>query len=45
LTGLPSLRADRLRSPIGTILLVWDDERRLRALDFEDHEARLERRL
>jgi len=32
---------DRVRSPVGTLLVVWDDAGRLRALDFEDFEARL----
>ncbi|MBI1774630.1 MAG: methylated-DNA--[protein]-cysteine S-methyltransferase [Proteobacteria bacterium] len=35
------LKIDRLASPIGTILLVFDDAG-LRALDFGDHEPRLQ---
>jgi methylated-DNA-[protein]-cysteine S-methyltransferase len=36
---------DRIASPIGTILLVFDGAGRVRALDFEDHEDRLHRLL
>jgi methylated-DNA-[protein]-cysteine S-methyltransferase len=36
------LLLDRLPSPIGTLLLVWQ-ENALRALDFGDNEARFER--
>ena len=36
---------DRTASPIGTIALVVDDEGVLRAIDFEDHEARMLRLL
>ncbi len=32
---------DRLKTPIGTMLLVTDDDGALRALDFEDYEARM----
>jgi methylated-DNA-[protein]-cysteine S-methyltransferase len=32
---------DRLESPIGTMLLIHDPEERLRALDFDDFEARM----
>jgi len=39
------LGADRLPSPIGTILLVFDEDGVLRALDFEDCEARMLRLL
>jgi methylated-DNA-[protein]-cysteine S-methyltransferase len=35
------LLLDRCSSPIGTILLVFDDQGALRALDFEDYEARM----
>src|SRR5579872_2250333 len=35
------LRLDRLASPIGTILLVSDADGALRALDFDDYEARM----
>jgi O-6-methylguanine DNA methyltransferase len=35
------LQLDRWSSPIGTILLVFDDQGALRALDFEDYEARM----
>ncbi|MCC6848257.1 MAG: methylated-DNA--[protein]-cysteine S-methyltransferase [Deltaproteobacteria bacterium] len=40
-----SFRRARLASPIGALSLVWDDDDVLRALDFEDHEARLQRLL
>src|SRR5262249_61419979 len=36
---------DRVPSPLGTILLVCDGAGRLRALDFDTHEARLQRLL
>jgi len=36
---------DRVPSPLGPIVLVCDGEGRLRALDFETHEARLQRLL
>lgn len=34
------LYLDRMKSPIGTMLLVWEPSA-LRALDFDDHEPRL----
>lgn len=37
------LRLERLASPIGAILLVTDDAGAIRALDFEDCEARMHR--
>lgn len=40
-----ALTLDRAPSPIGTILLVFDREARLRALDFEDFEERMRRLL
>ena len=36
-----SLRLDRLETPIGVALLVTDDAGVLRALDWEDYEARM----
>ncbi len=39
------LLLDRVRSPIGTILLVHDEDDRLRALDFQDFEDRMHRLL
>ena len=36
-----TFKLDRLTSPIGTMLLVTDDDGALRALDFEDYEARM----
>lgn len=38
---MPTLFLDPYESPIGTILLVTDEDRRLRALDFADHEPRM----
>lgn len=43
--AMPTLFLDHYESPIGTILLVTDKERRLRALDFSDHELRMRRLL
>ncbi len=39
------LTIDHLSSPIGTLLLVSDDDGRVRALDFDDYEARMLRLL
>jgi len=39
------LRVDRATSPIGTLLLVFDDLDRVRSLDFEDRKARMVRLL
>jgi methylated-DNA-[protein]-cysteine S-methyltransferase len=39
------LTIDRVTSPMGTLLLVCDEEGRLRALEFEDHEPRMMRLL
>lgn len=39
-----NLFVDRLPSPIGTILLAWENDV-LRALDFEDYESRLHKLL
>ncbi len=36
-----AFRLDRLRTPIGVALLVTDTDGVLRALDWEDHEARM----
>jgi methylated-DNA-[protein]-cysteine S-methyltransferase len=36
---------DHIPSPIGTLLIVYDRDARLRALDFEDHEPRMRRLL
>jgi methylated-DNA-[protein]-cysteine S-methyltransferase len=38
-------RLDRIATPIGVALVVQDDDRRVRALDWEDHEARMTRLL
>lgn len=40
-----TLFLDHYESPVGTILLVTDEDRRLRALDFADHEPRMRRLL
>jgi methylated-DNA-[protein]-cysteine S-methyltransferase len=42
---LEKLSIDRLKTPIGEALLVFDGEGLLRALDWEDHEPRLLRLL
>ena len=39
------LAINRLSTPIGTLLLVSDDDGRVRALDFDDYEARMLRLL
>ena len=39
------LQLDRVPSPIGTMLVVFDDEAQLRALDFDDYEPRMNRLL
>lgn len=44
--GAPARVAiDRLRTPIGTALVVTDEEGRVRAFDWHDHEARVQRLL
>ena len=40
-----SLKMDRLPTPIGELVLLADEQGRLRALDWADHEARLQRLL
>ena len=40
-----TLLLDRIATPIGVALLVTDEAGRLRALDWEDHEARMRRLL
>jgi methylated-DNA-[protein]-cysteine S-methyltransferase len=40
-----TLFADRIASPIGTMLVIHDAEERLRALDFHDFEPRMRRLL
>jgi methylated-DNA-[protein]-cysteine S-methyltransferase len=45
-SSLPTkLYLDRFESPIGTILLVHDQQDRLRVLDFQDYEPRMHRLL
>jgi methylated-DNA-[protein]-cysteine S-methyltransferase len=39
------LTLDRMRTPLGQALLITDEDHRLRALDWEDHAARLQRQL
>jgi methylated-DNA-[protein]-cysteine S-methyltransferase len=39
------LRVDRVASPLGSVVLVWDGDARLRALDFAGCEARMLRLL
>lgn len=36
------LRLDALASPLGRLLIVCDEDGRVRALDFEDYEARMQ---
>src|SRR5690242_8768128 len=36
---------ERLSTPTGSILIVTDDEHRVRAVDWEDHEGRMQRLL
>ncbi len=40
-----TLFTERLRTPIGTLLLVTDDRDRVRVLDWDDYTARMERLL
>jgi methylated-DNA-[protein]-cysteine S-methyltransferase len=35
------LQRDQFVSPIGAVLVVWDEHERLRAIDFEDFESRM----
>src|SRR3546814_14422510 len=42
---MPTLFLDQYESPIGIILLVTDEERQLRALDFADYASRMRRLL
>ncbi len=44
-TSIAKLQLDRVASPLGTLLVVCDDACRLRALDFHDCEARMQRLL
>jgi methylated-DNA-[protein]-cysteine S-methyltransferase len=37
------LGLDRLPTPIGMLLIVFDEEQRLRALDWDDYEERMRR--
>jgi len=39
------LQLDRLSSPIGSVLVVWDRKQHLRAIDFEDFEERMRKLL
>lgn len=40
-----SLFVDRINTPTGRMIIVMDGEQRLRALDWEDHEPRMQRLL
>ena len=42
---LENFQIDRIASPLGTLLVVCDDTGRLRALDFHDYQARMQRLL
>ena len=39
------LTLDRMRTPLGQALLITDEDHRLRALDWEDHAAPMQRQL
>lgn len=41
MTETPRLFLDRTQTPIGELMIVADDEGRLRGIDWTDHEARL----
>jgi methylated-DNA-[protein]-cysteine S-methyltransferase len=43
--SIESMSLDRVKTPIGVAILVVDDQGRLRALDFDDFEERVRRRL
>src|SRR2546429_5742319 len=43
--SLPSLYVERINTPTGRMMIVTDGEQRLRALDWEDHEPRMQRLL
>jgi methylated-DNA-[protein]-cysteine S-methyltransferase len=47
MAGMPheTFRVDRFETPVGDALLVTDEQGRLRALDWNDHQDRLERLL
>ncbi len=42
---MPTFSFERLETPTGPILIVTDDEDRLRVLDWEDHDERMKRLL
>lgn len=42
MTDISALLLERIDTPTGRMLIVTDDEGRLRALDWEDHEARMQ---
>ena len=42
---VPKFSLDRIASPLGTLLVVHDGDGRLRALDYPDYEARMQRLL
>ena len=44
-TVFEQLQIDRVASPLGTLLVVFDQPGQLRALDFHDYEARMQRLL
>jgi methylated-DNA-[protein]-cysteine S-methyltransferase len=43
--SVASFALDRVRTPIGVLLVVTDEQDRLRATEFEDHEDRMRRSL
>jgi methylated-DNA-[protein]-cysteine S-methyltransferase len=42
---MQTIHVERMPSPIGTVLILTDDQDRLRAVDFDEHEDRLHRLL
>lgn len=42
MAAMVDLLMDRVESPIGTMLVAWDAQQRLRALDFTDFEPRMQ---
>ena len=42
MTGISALLLERIATPTGPMLIVTDDEGHLRALDWEEHEARMQ---
>jgi methylated-DNA-[protein]-cysteine S-methyltransferase len=45
MTDVLQLLTDRIRTPIGEMLIIADEDGNLRATDWSDHEARMQRLL